>query len=240
MLSFGQELAACRARKWAGWFQWIRPAHSLRPRPLALPSRAVSSSALPHALPCLVDVAGLCRCAFRCRWPAWCSLILPFLTSSLPPGLSCLLIPGASCSQPFSPPVIALPWFCVVAVCLPVWPLLPAPVPGWALLLHFRAVPCLAVLSFVFCFAFFLAVGCLQCVLDGRVHACRVCVSACLARRCLSLLPCAQLFVLGSVPPGALHFPCPFLRPIGQPVRCCAACTPPPLTQLRCILAVSW
>ena len=145
-------------------------------------------------------------------------------------------------SLPGPPLCLALrcPVSCVVAVCLPVWPLLPAPVPGWALLLHFRAVPCLAALPFVLCFAFFLAVGCLQCVLDGRVHACRVCVSACLARRCLSLLPCAQLFVLGSVPPGALHFPCPFLRPIGQPVRCCAACTPPPLTQLRCILAVSW
>ena len=32
--------------------------------------------------------------------------------------------------------------------------------------------------------------------------------------------------------------PAPLLRPIGQPVRCCVACTPPPLTRLRCILAV--
>ncbi len=107
----------------------------------------------------------------------------------------------------------------VTAVCLPVWPLSPAPVPGWA---------CCCILGAAafggFCFLLLPPGGWLCCV--SWPASCRA----------------TQLFVLGWHSPGARHFPCLSVRPIGQPVRCCAACTPPSLTQLRCICSVtlSW
>jgi len=53
-------------------------------------------------------------------------------------------------------------------------------------------------------------------------------------------LCCPRVPVFSGVAPRRPPLSRPSLRPIGQPVRCCAACPPPSLTLLRCILPVSW
>ena len=181
------------------------PLHSLPSFPFSLP-------ALPPCLAlCFPDLSWqLCACLSGRFYQLLCR------------GGLCCCISGAAVLGGFVSFALlpcAVSWCpLVTAVCLPVWPLSPAPVPGWA---------CCCILGAAAFGGFFSAFppgGWLCCV--SWPASCRA----------------TQLIVLGWHSPGARHFPCLSVRPIGQPVRCCAACTPPSLTQLRCIcsITISW
>lgn len=99
------------------------------------------------------------QCTDCCRWLVWVWFVLRMPAACMPAGACVPLLPPPPAAvirfsllpppgiqivrTSFSPsllslPCTVLPCISVAAVCLPVWPLLPANVPGRALLLRFR------------------------------------------------------------------------------------------------------